>query len=62
VLHLAFSVKDFDGYVEYLKKNGINYSNFAGENNKIQTRPDGVRQFYFQDPDGYWIEINDTNE
>jgi lactoylglutathione lyase len=23
-------------------------------------RPDGVRQIYFQDPDGYWIEVNDA--
>ena len=22
-------------------------------------RPDGVHQLYFQDPDGYWIEVND---
>jgi catechol-2,3-dioxygenase len=22
-------------------------------------RPDGVKQIYFQDPEGYWIEIND---
>jgi len=23
-------------------------------------RPDGVRQIYFQDPDGYWLEVNDS--
>lgn len=61
VLHLAFAVKDFDGYLKYLTEKGINYSNFAGEDKKIQSRPDGVRQIYFQDPDGYWIEINDSN-
>ncbi len=61
VLHLAFAVKDFDEYLKYLNEKGINYSNFAGESKKIQTRPDGVRQIYFQDPDGYWIEINNAN-
>jgi len=61
VLHLAFAVKDFDGYLEYLNQKGIEYSNFAGESKKTQSRPDGVRQIYFQDPDGYWIEINDAN-
>lgn len=60
VLHLAFAVKDFDGYLEYLNEKGIEYSNFAEESKRVQTRPDGVRQIYFQDPDGYWIEINDA--
>ncbi|MCK0132083.1 VOC family protein [Flavobacteriaceae bacterium F08102] len=61
VLHLAFTVKNFDEYVTFLHEKGIKYSNFAGESNKIQSRPDRVRQLYFQDPDGYWIEINDAN-
>ncbi|MEM5567016.1 VOC family protein [Psychroserpens sp. AS72] len=61
VLHLAFTVNDFDGYLEYLNEKGIEYSNFTGESKIIQSRPDGVRQIYFQDPDGYWIEINDAN-
>jgi len=60
VLHLAFTVKDFDGYLKFLNDNDILYSNFGGEQKKIQVRPDGVHQIYFQDPDGYWIEINDA--
>tara|TARA_R110000868_G_scaffold1389_10_gene10744 strand:+ start:3320 stop:3502 length:183 start_codon:yes stop_codon:yes gene_type:complete len=24
----------------------------------ITKRPDGVKQIYLQDPDGYWIEVN----
>jgi lactoylglutathione lyase len=28
----------------------------------ITTRVDGVKQIYFKDPDGYWIEINDAKE
>lgn len=60
VLHLAFAVNNFDEFLKYLKKNGVNYSNFNEESNKVQIRPDGVRQIYFQDPDGYWIEVNDA--
>jgi lactoylglutathione lyase len=61
VLHLAFSTNNFDGYLKFLNVQGISYYNFNEEQNKIQKRPDGVRQIYFQDPDGYWIEINDAN-
>lgn len=60
VLHLAFAVNNFDEFLKYLKEEKVNYSNFNEESNKIQTRPDGVRQIYFQDPDGYWIEVNDA--
>ena len=60
VLHLAFSTGNFDGYLKFLDDQGIKYFNFKEEHNKIQIRPDGVRQIYFKDPDGYWIEINDA--
>ena len=58
-IHFAFTVNDFDGYLEFLNENGVEYGEFSGKNKKFQTRIDGVRQIYFQDPDGYWIEIND---
>ncbi|HYQ57340.1 MAG TPA: VOC family protein [Draconibacterium sp.] len=57
--HLAFTVNDFDRYLEFLNEKGIEYGEFSGQNQKFQTRIDGVRQIYFQDPDGYWIEVND---
>lgn len=62
VLHLAFAVNDFDNYLVFLIEKGISYTNFGEELMKIQTRPDGVRQIYFKDPDGYWIEINDAKQ
>jgi lactoylglutathione lyase len=37
----------------------VKYRNFAG-NGKVTDRPDGVHQVYLQDPDGYWIEVNDN--
>ncbi|WP_406684947.1 VOC family protein [Seonamhaeicola sp. MEBiC1930] len=60
VLHIAFSVNDFDGYIKYLVEKDIEYSTFNGKSKTIQIRSDGVRQVYFQDPDGYWIEVNDA--
>jgi lactoylglutathione lyase len=33
-----------------------------GEKMAITNRVDGVKQIYFKDPDGYWIEINDAKE
>jgi lactoylglutathione lyase len=59
-IHIAFAVKDFDRYLSFLTDMGVAYSNFAGDSNQYQTRPDGVKQIYLQDPDGYWIEINDA--
>jgi len=61
VLHLAFTTKDLESYVKFLTEKGIEYFNFNEEVNKFQKRPDGVRQIYFKDPDGYWIEVNDAS-
>jgi lactoylglutathione lyase len=56
--HLCFSVGSIENFISILEKNKISYGNWAGENGKINLRPDGIKQIYFQDPDGYWIEIN----
>jgi lactoylglutathione lyase len=45
-----------------LEKNKIEYENWAGQKMTVTTRVDGVKQIYFKDPDGYWIEINDARE
>lgn len=58
--HIALAVDDFDGFLAHLKEAGVVYTNLGGsERFYVQTRPDGVRQTYVQDPDGYWIEITD---
>ena len=56
--HLCFSVGSMDEFISVLNKNNIPFENAAGAANAITTRPDGVKQIYFKDPDGYWIEIN----
>ena len=60
--HLCFSVASVDAFVSVLKKNSVSFENWAGEKSTITKRVDGVKQIYFQDPDGYWIEINDAKE
>lgn len=57
--HLCLSVADLDAFIENLAEREITYENVAGDKNTINVRPDGIRQIYFQDPSGYWIEIND---
>ena len=44
--------------MKHLDQMGIKYGNYSGEEKKIALRPDQVQQIYFQDPDGYWIEVN----
>jgi lactoylglutathione lyase len=60
--HLCFSVASVTDFVKILQRNGIEYENWAGEKNAITNRVDGVKQIYFKDPDGYWVEINDAKE
>ncbi len=61
-IHLGLSMKHFDAFVERLNKLKIPYCDWAGKTSTINIRADGVRQVYFQDPDGYWIEVNSVNE
>lgn len=56
--HLCFSVPSMGDFIARLEKMNVNYADLQG-NKKPQTRPDGVQQIYLQDPDGYWLEIND---
>lgn len=59
-VHMAFSVKNFDLFINNLKGNNINYGNWRGDENQIQLRNDGYKQIFFQDPQGYWIEVNNV--
>ena len=57
--HLCFSVPSVEAFIPTLTKNNIPYENWAGQKSAVTNRVDGVKQIYFQDPDGYWVEIND---
>ncbi|MBS1608690.1 MAG: VOC family protein [Bacteroidetes bacterium] len=58
--HLCFTVNSVPDFTVNLKKNNIPFESWTGEKNTWTNRVDGVKQIYFQDPDGYWIEINDA--
>jgi|SRR5450432_1018893 len=57
-IHLAFSVSSLPDFMKHLEQMGVRYGNFQGEAMKVAIRPDKVEQIYLQDPDGYWIEVN----
>ncbi|HKL17599.1 MAG TPA: VOC family protein [Halalkalibaculum sp.] len=59
-VHLALKLKDFDSFIAHLKSKNILLHNSKARPGSITTRADGVRQVYFQDPDSYWIEVNEA--
>lgn len=58
-VHFALTTPDLNSFIRYLNELKIDYSDWLGSPNKDYMRKDGIRQVYFQDPNGYWIEIND---
>jgi lactoylglutathione lyase len=61
-VHLALTINDLEAFQKHLSQLKIPYSDWAGNANTVTTRADGVKQIYVQDPDGYWIEINNASE
>ena len=57
-VHFALTTANFDAFVKTLETINVIYSDWPGAQNKITKRADGIKQIYFQDPDGYWIEVN----
>lgn len=60
--HTCFSVTSVEAFAAILKKNNLSWEDRDGAKNAITTRVDGVKQLWVQDPDGYWVEINDAKE
>ncbi|HXL55611.1 MAG TPA: VOC family protein [Chitinophagaceae bacterium] len=58
-IHLAFSVPSVEEFAKHLDEMNVKYGNWKQDSKEPQVRPDGIKQIYFQDPDGYWIEVND---
>ncbi|APG64977.1 glyoxalase [Tenacibaculum todarodis] len=56
--HFALTTSNLDSFITNLKELKIDCSDWLNTPNKDYIRKDGIRQVYFQDPDGYWIEIN----
>jgi len=57
-LHFALTTSNFDTFIKTLDEMKISYSDWPGTPQKINIRADGIKQIYFQDPDGNWIEVN----
>ena len=62
ITHLCFTVPAVEAFVERLQAARWPFEDWAGQPGKVTLRVDGVRQIYFRDPDGYWIEVNDARE
>ena len=58
-IHLAFTVPSVEEFAKHLDAMNVKYGNWKQDSKEPQIRPDGIKQIYFQDPDGYWIEVND---
>lgn len=59
-LHLGLTSPAFDEFIKTLEEKKVLYSDWPGTPNKVNIRADGIKQVFFQDPDGYWIEVNNT--
>ena len=57
--HLALACADLTALIAKLDTRHVAWTNMEGGHSP-QVRSDGIRQIFIQDPDGYWIEINDT--
>lgn len=60
--HSCFSVQSVEVFTTLLKNKHIAFEDRDGVQNAITKRIDGVQQIWLQDPDGYWVEINDAKD
>ncbi|WP_316807816.1 VOC family protein [Pedobacter agri] len=58
--HLCFSVSSIDEFIKLLQSRNVPFEDWAGKVGAINLRVDGVKQIYFRDPDGHWLEVNDA--
>ena len=61
-IHMAFSPVDFDKFIDHLETNNVVFTNYNLDVGVVQVRKDGIKQLWLRDPQGYWIEINSTNQ
>jgi lactoylglutathione lyase len=60
-VHFAVTVPSLDPVLAYLRAHDVVWVDSGDRPGQIShTRTDGVQQIFFQDPDGYWIEVNDV--
>jgi len=61
-VHLALTTPNFDAFIKTLDSMKLAYSDWPGTPHKINIRADGIKQVFFQDRDGYWIEVNSDGQ
>jgi|SRR5690554_614081 len=61
-MHLCLSTPKLEDFIEHLKTSKIEYEDWPGKKGAVTLRSDGVKQIYIQDPEGYWIEVNDAQQ
>ena len=59
-IHMGLATKNIDAFIQRLVALKIPYSDWPGKPNTVNIRTDGVKQIFFQDPDGYWVEVNNA--
>ena len=59
-IHMGLLTNNFDEFVKQLTALKITYSDWPGKPNTVNIRTDGIKQIFFQDPDGYWVEVNNV--
>ena len=57
-VHMALNTGSIQTFIAKLDRAKVKWYSSKHEESKVTDRPDGVKQIYFQDPDGYWIEVN----
>lgn len=57
--HFCISTDDLPGTMADLTAKGVRHVDAAGKEGATAVRADGIRSIYVQDPDGFWIEINE---
>ncbi len=59
--HICFSVPSLEDFMANLEELQLPYGNFEGDSKTPNLRSDGILQIFFQDPDGYWLEVNNDH-
>ena len=59
-VHFALRVASLESVLTSLQEKRVKYFSSKREEGLVTNRPDGVHQVYLQDPDGYWVEVNDS--
>ena len=59
-INMGLATKNIDAFIQRLVALKIPYSDWPGKPNTVNIRTDGVKQIFFQDPDGYWVEVNNA--